>query len=198
MMETTKPSIRWHRLVLAMLLAAIAVAALHVWQPWQKILQQTPPPEEPAGTWVQVAPQLLEQRLGLAGRIQAASQQTLVAPFDGMVREVLVQEGERVSSGQPLIQIDSEQLDIQLRQARAELLKAQKSAKRLRNWSRSPEVSRARRAASAEQTGQHRGQPARHPRAVSARRGRPHRSRFAGTASPHAAAGFAGGGRRTA
>lgn len=147
MMETTtKPTSRWQRLALAVLLAAIAAAALHFWQPWQKVLQHAPPPQEPEGTWVLVAPQLLEQRLGLAGRIQAARQQTLIAPFDGTVREMLVQEGERVVSGQPLLRLDSEQLDIQLRQARAELLKAQKSAKRLRNWSRSPEVSRARRA----------------------------------------------------
>lgn len=97
------------------------------------------------GQWVQVQPRVVEQQLGLVGRIQAAHQETLAAPFDALIREVLVREGQSVAAGQALLRLDTTQLDIQQRQALAELLKAQRDAHQLRNWANSAEVARARR-----------------------------------------------------
>jgi multidrug resistance efflux pump len=98
-----------------------------------------------APAWVHIEPRLLESRLGLAGRIQAVNQVTLTAPFDGLLAEVRVHEGQRVEKGQVLLTLDPAQLQIQLRQAQAQLLKAQREARRLQHWSEGSEVSNARR-----------------------------------------------------
>ncbi|MFJ5335005.1 efflux RND transporter periplasmic adaptor subunit [Pectobacterium sp. CHL-2024] len=102
----------------------------------------------PQGQWLPVQPQLLENQLGLVGRIQAAKQTTLAAPFEGIIREVLVREGQRVEQGQTLLILDPGQIEIQLRQAEAEVLKTQREVQSLRQWEQSAEVSRARRAVS--------------------------------------------------
>ncbi|MFD4838011.1 efflux RND transporter periplasmic adaptor subunit [Achromobacter sp. NPDC058515] len=93
-----------------------------------------------------VRPQRVEQHLGMIGRIQAARQETLSAPFEGVIREVLAQEGQAIEAGQTLLRMDTGQIEIQVRQAQAELLKAQREAHQLRNWDNSPEVFRARHA----------------------------------------------------
>ncbi|MCU1798216.1 HlyD family efflux transporter periplasmic adaptor subunit [Pectobacterium polaris] len=102
----------------------------------------------PQGQWLPVQPQLLENQLGLVGRIQAARQTTLAAPFEGIIREVLVREGQRIEQGQTLLILDPGQIEIQLRQAQAEVLKTQREVQSLRQWEQSAEVSRARRAVS--------------------------------------------------
>ncbi|MEI7368516.1 HlyD family efflux transporter periplasmic adaptor subunit [Pectobacterium sp. 1950-15] len=99
----------------------------------------------PQGQWFPVQPQLLENQLGLVGRIQAAMQTTLAAPFEGVIREVLAREGQRVEEGQTLLILDPGQIEIQLRQAQAEVLKTQREVQSLRQWEQSTEVSRARR-----------------------------------------------------
>lgn len=96
--------------------------------------------------WVQVQPRLLENRLGLIGRIEASTRQTMVAPFGGIVQHLAVREGQSVERGQLLLRLDTVQLDIQLRRALAELLKAKRDAQDLQGWESSDEVARARRA----------------------------------------------------
>ncbi|OHV49880.1 RND transporter [Photorhabdus temperata] len=95
--------------------------------------------------WVRVEPQLLENRLGLVGRIQAATSLTIAAPFEGVIADVVVTEGQRVKRGQPLLSLDTAQLDIQLRQALTELLKAQRTVQDLVEWENSQDVARVRR-----------------------------------------------------
>lgn len=99
--------------------------------------------------WLRVEPQLLENRLGLVGRLQAARQVTLSAPFAGVVAAMPVEEGQRVEAGQPLISLDTAQLDIQLRRAQAERLKAQDQLLQLRSWQSGPQVARGLRAVGA-------------------------------------------------
>ncbi|MDC9821801.1 HlyD family efflux transporter periplasmic adaptor subunit [Pectobacterium polonicum] len=106
----------------------------------------------PQGQWLPIQPQRLENQLGLVGRIQAATQTTLAAPFEGVIREVLAREGQRVEQGQTLLVLDPGQIEIQLRQAQAELLKAQREVQSLKQWEQSSEVSRARRAVNSAQS----------------------------------------------
>ncbi|VVN20922.1 hypothetical protein PS634_04311 [Pseudomonas fluorescens] len=129
------------RPVLPALLVLLATATGVFWQSGS-----TSSPQGAKAQWLQVQPQLVEQQLGLVGRIQAGQQETLSAPFESVIYEVLVQEGQTVEAGQALLRLDTVQIEIQLRQAQAELLKAQREAYQLRNWDSSPEVSRARRA----------------------------------------------------
>lgn len=99
---------------------------------------------EPQELWVSVKPQRLENQLGLIGKIQPAQSEILTAPFDGIIRKVAVHEGQRVEKGQLLMEIDPGQIEIQLRQAQAELLKARKDVQQLLDWENSQEVSRAK------------------------------------------------------
>lgn len=119
------------------------------WLMW--VAAGTQPEPVAAGRWVEVKPMLLENRLGLIGRIEAARQVVLAAPFDGVIARLAAQEGEQVKKGQPLLALDTGQLDIQLRQAQAELLKAQAAESALRQWAQGPEVLRARRTLSGAQ-----------------------------------------------
>ncbi|MFP1759421.1 HlyD family secretion protein [Lonsdalea quercina] len=132
-----------HRRIGGGLLILFLVLTVSIWTPW-KSNDKDPSPDAQA-QWLPVQPQPLEQQLGLVGRIQAARQETLSAPFEGVIREVLVQEGQSVSADQTLLRLDTGQIAIQMRQAQTELLKAQQAVYQLRNWSSSPEVTRARR-----------------------------------------------------
>ncbi|MEL7631513.1 HlyD family efflux transporter periplasmic adaptor subunit [Pectobacterium aroidearum] len=129
------------------LMALLLIAALGVLS-WLLAGRTNEREGAPQGQWLAVQPQLLENQLGLVGRIEAATQTTLAAPFEGIIREVLVREGQRVEKGQTLLLLDPGQIEIQLRQAQADVLKTQREVQTLRQWEQSTEVSRARRAVS--------------------------------------------------
>ena len=57
--------------------------------------------------------------------------------------------GQRVERDQLLYTLDTAQLDVQVRQALAELLKAKRAVQDLANWESGQEVGRARRVATA-------------------------------------------------
>lgn len=104
-----------------------------------------PPGSPPESDWLQVKPQILENQLGLIGRLEAATRLTLAAPFEGLVHSVSVTEGQRVELGQLLLTLDSSQLEIQLREALAVQLNAQRALEEMQNWPQSADVARARR-----------------------------------------------------
>lgn len=129
--------IGWRR---GAIVGGLLLMALLAWLFWTHNADSTP-----SSQWLPIAPQLIENRLGLTGHIQAADPVTLSTPFDATVRDVLVSEGQAVTQGQPLLTLDTRQLDIKLRQAQAELLKAQRNQQELQHWAQSQEVARARR-----------------------------------------------------
>lgn len=95
---------------------------------------------------IRIEPQPLTLRLGLVGRLEPASLITFTAPFDGTVQEKIVEEGQRVDREQVLLRLDTTQLEIQLREALASLLKAKRTVHELAHWAQGQEVARARRA----------------------------------------------------
>lgn len=120
---------------------ALAVIAFYALQPSSsKAIDQA------ATQWLPVEPQPLENQLGLIGRIEAATHLTLIAPFEGSVSQLSVAEGQPVERGQLLLTLDTSALEIQLRQAHAELLKAKRAVQDMQNWAHGEEVARARRA----------------------------------------------------
>lgn len=121
-----------------MCVVLIVGTLLALWQLW-------PAQDQSQTHWLRVEPQLIERRLGLLGRVQAAQQITLAAPFDGLVEALPVRVGERVESGQIVAVLDTTLMDIRLREAQAELLKASRAARDLRSWESGPEVARALR-----------------------------------------------------
>lgn len=116
----------------------IAIAALLAFQ-------AQPRSTQPNIRWLHVQPQLLENQLGLVGKIEAAKHSILAAPFDGLVHVLAVTEGQRAERGQRLLTLDTTQLDIQIREALAVQLKARRTVQDMQNWEQSEEVSRARR-----------------------------------------------------
>ncbi|MGV8920027.1 MAG: HlyD family secretion protein [Pseudomonas sp.] len=101
--------------------------------------------------WVPISPEPLIQRLGLAGRIQPGISLTLTAPFDGTLLGSPVAQGQSVERGQVLLSLDTAQLQIQLRDAQAELLKARRAVQDMQNWASGQDMARARRALSTSQ-----------------------------------------------
>ena len=102
--------------------------------------------QAPEPQWLRIESKPMVLRLGLVGRLEPASLVTFTAPFDGNVQEKIIEEGHRVERGQVLLQLDTAQLDIQLREALAGLLKAKRAVHDLAHWSQGQEVARARRA----------------------------------------------------
>ncbi|MDC9595339.1 HlyD family secretion protein [Xenorhabdus anantnagensis] len=95
--------------------------------------------------WIEVKRALIEKRLGLIGNLQSGRIETIPAPFDAIIKQVLVKEGQRVNAGQILVTLDTRKLDIELRQAQVEMIKSSSVVDQLHDWENSQEVIRARR-----------------------------------------------------
>ncbi|HEY0286982.1 MAG TPA: HlyD family efflux transporter periplasmic adaptor subunit [Pseudomonas sp.] len=93
----------------------------------------------------------LEQRIGLTGHIVPGTLLTVTAPFEGRVQDKWVEEGQSVARGQKLLRLDPSQLNIQMRDALAERLKARSAVQLLDGWDSGEEMARARRALSTSQ-----------------------------------------------
>jgi HlyD family secretion protein len=98
---------------------------------------------------VVVAPIVYE--LGAVGEVQPAAVFVIVAPFDGFIKDKLVEIGSEVHEADPIVVMETSELDSKMRAAGGELLKAAIAVDALSNWETSSEMRRARRAlASAE------------------------------------------------
>ncbi|SFU66782.1 efflux RND transporter periplasmic adaptor subunit [Xenorhabdus koppenhoeferi] len=95
--------------------------------------------------WIEVNPGLIEKQLGLVGKLQSRRLETIPAPFEGIIKQVLVKEGQRVNADQILVILDTRKIDIELRQAQADMIKASSVVDQLHDWENSQEVIRARR-----------------------------------------------------
>ncbi|MDX7986545.1 HlyD family efflux transporter periplasmic adaptor subunit [Xenorhabdus sp. 12] len=95
--------------------------------------------------WMAITPVLIEKQLGLVGKLQSRCLETIPAPFEGIIKQVLVKEGQQVSQDQELITLDTRKIDIELRQAQVEMIKASSVVDQLHDWENSQEVIRARR-----------------------------------------------------
>ncbi|WP_275384502.1 HlyD family secretion protein, partial [Xenorhabdus bovienii] len=95
--------------------------------------------------WIEVNPGLIEKQLGLVGKLQSRRLETIPAPFEGIIKQVLVKEGQRVNADQTLVMLDTRKIDIELRQAQADMIKASSVVDQLHDWENSQEVIRARR-----------------------------------------------------
>ncbi|WP_244590556.1 HlyD family secretion protein [Xenorhabdus mauleonii] len=94
---------------------------------------------------MEITPVLIEKKLGLVGKLQSRRLETIPAPFEGIIKQVLVKEGQRVSQDQTLITLDTRKIDIELRQAQVEMIKASSVVDQLHDWENSQDVIRARR-----------------------------------------------------
>lgn len=137
----TSPLIkRFRTLTTAGLVGSVLVSAMGL-----LIYSVAEPAVATTGSWLPIAPSPLVQRLGIAGHIEPGSLQILTAPFEGLVQDKLVIEGQQVERGQLLLRLNTDLLQIQLRDSLAELLKARRAVQELRGWAQGQEMARARR-----------------------------------------------------
>lgn len=66
-----------------------------------------------------IEPQVLRQTIRVTGSLAPQQQTQLASEVGGRIRSVSVQPGDPVTAGQTLVQIDTESLELQLRQQRA-------------------------------------------------------------------------------
>ncbi len=110
-----------HLIVVAIvvLIAGLGYAGYDAWQSRQALARA------PAGeTSVVERGSLLVAASG-SGSLAPIADVSLAFPLSGRVAEVLVEEGEQVQAGQPLVRLDSEELELQVAQAEASLAVAQ-------------------------------------------------------------------------
>src|SRR5262249_8212545 len=62
-----------------------------------------------------------EYRLTAEGRLLPAQRQRIFAPWDGNIVDIMVESGQRVAAGAPLVRLENEELRQQLVSARNEL-----------------------------------------------------------------------------
>jgi multidrug efflux pump subunit AcrA (membrane-fusion protein) len=84
-------------------------------------------------------------RLSVVGAIEPGRTVNVIAPFAGAVERKPVDYGSYVERGQDLLIMNSSELEMKIRDAEAAFLKAEQRIEEARNWTASPEVSRARR-----------------------------------------------------
>lgn len=126
--------------LMSALLIAASVTAI--------MLHRSTPAQPAESQWIRIDYQPLEKSLGLVGRIESAAQQTVSAPFEGVVQTINVMEGQRIERGQTMLTLDTALLDIQLRSALSDTLKARRNVRELEGWANGQEVARAKRTVS--------------------------------------------------
>ncbi|HFE31732.1 MAG TPA: HlyD family efflux transporter periplasmic adaptor subunit [Gammaproteobacteria bacterium] len=86
---------------------------------------QAPPPESEEKVWVVTTQSAEPARhfpvVTLYGRIESARASRLTSSLSTEVMEILCEEGERVSKGQPLVRLDERDAQLRLKQRSAEL-----------------------------------------------------------------------------
>lgn len=115
----------------------VAVVGVIIWQPW--LARQ---PEEETLTAVVERGALLVT-VSASGSVEPEAQVALSFDGPGQVTGVLVEVGDAVQAGDPLAQVDSEQLALQVQQAEAALEAAQAQLALLKAGARPEEVAAA-------------------------------------------------------
>ncbi|WP_096704809.1 HlyD family efflux transporter periplasmic adaptor subunit [Magnetospirillum sp. 15-1] len=88
----------------------------------------------------------LIRRLSLVGTVEPGGIVNVIAPFDGAIKEKLIDFGVRVEKGQALLVLDTSEIELQMREAEAASIKAEGAMRDMQSWGTTPEVMRARNA----------------------------------------------------
>lgn len=94
---------------------------------------------------VTVRQQPVSLEVSLTGHFEPLNIVNLVSPFSGRIIKKFVEFGQEVTKGQPLVQLDTSDLQVKLREAESQFIKAQQEYDKLREWENSDEVRSAHR-----------------------------------------------------
>ena len=81
----------------------------------------------------------------LVGILEPIRAINLGSPFSGRVRTLHVKPGDRVAAGQPLVQLDTSQIDQEVRDLESRHIEARERLRELQAWASSRDVTNARR-----------------------------------------------------
>ncbi len=114
----------------------------------KKLQQARPSPTPRTETAVQhfiVEERPLSSSVSLSGRLEPLEEIVVTAPFDAMIEKRDFSFGQMVDKGDLLILLDSTDLEIKIRNARSDYIKASQRYRELLNWDSGTEMTRARR-----------------------------------------------------
>ena len=94
---------------------------------------------------ITAAAQPISARIAVVGVLEPGANVSVVAPYDGTVRERLFRYGGAVTQGDVLLRMDRGEVETRLREARAAEIRARQRVEELRGWATGFEVARARR-----------------------------------------------------
>ncbi len=92
-----------------------------------------------------VTPRPLSSSVSLAGAIEPLGEINVISPFQGHIKERYFTYGAFVKRGTPLLLMDTNEIEIKLREATSAYIKARKELEILEGWSGGTEVLKARR-----------------------------------------------------
>lgn len=98
-----------------------------------------------AGHWQKVERRLSSDPVVVRGNLQAGSQISIAAPFDGRIAERFVEWGDAVVQGQRLARLESPELEQQEREAEIALIRAEQELRNAKRVEQSPEYAMASR-----------------------------------------------------
>lgn len=93
-----------------------------------------------------VQPRPFSATVSVVGTIIPGDNAPVIAPFDGVVRQMAFEYGRPVTAGQVLVVMDPFELEQRRREAESNYLKADQTESDMASWTKGPEVSRAQRA----------------------------------------------------
>ncbi len=94
---------------------------------------------------IPVHPRSVSSTISLPGILEPLKVVNIVSPLTGKVKERLFNYGDHVKKGQVLIKMDTSDVDIRYREAKAAFMKSLQRLHELENWENGTEVRRSRR-----------------------------------------------------
>ena len=127
------------------LFLAVGFGTWHVGQPTAEDAAPVSVAAAGATRTLSVKPQRLVSTIALFGRVAPQREEHVASPVDGKVAETHFKYGERVAKGQRLVNLDTTDVERDLRQAQADHIKAERNFEAVRDWANNPETARVRR-----------------------------------------------------
>lgn len=92
-----------------------------------------------------VAASPVSTSLSMTGTLGPLHIVNITAPLSGKVKEIFFRYGDLVKAGRTLLRMDTSEVEVRFREAKAAYIRAVERFNELENWDKSPEVARAQR-----------------------------------------------------
>jgi len=103
------------------------------------------PAEQPEISTMMVAARPIDSTITLRGYLAPGNIEGVTTPFNSNISKVFTEFGRQVMKGDPLVELSTEEISVELRQAEVDHIKKLERLEELRNWEDSKEMANARR-----------------------------------------------------